>query len=71
MHRDASSDKSASLPVAMTMPATVQGCHVVIQSMALQIGQLCEQMAWLQERLKVDSRNSSKPPSSDGPGSGN
>ena len=28
-------------------------------------------MVWLQERLKVDSRNSSKPPSSDGPGGGN
>jgi transposase len=39
--------------------------------MALQIGQLREQMALLQERLKLDSRNSSKPPSSDGPGAGN
>jgi transposase len=36
--------------------------------MALQLSQLREQMALLQERLKLDSRNSSKPPSSDGPG---
>ncbi|MEO8123954.1 MAG: IS66 family transposase [Burkholderiales bacterium] len=39
--------------------------------MALQIGQLREQMALMQERLKLDSRNSSKPPSLDGPGTGN
>jgi len=32
---------------------------------------LREQMALLQERLKLDSRNSSKPPSSDGPGGSN
>ena len=30
-----------------------------------------ELLAVLQERLKLDSKNSSKPPSSDGPGSGN
>ena len=53
------------------MPATVPECHAVIESLALEVGQLREQMAWLQERLKVDSRNSSKPPSSDGPASGN
>ncbi len=56
---------------ALTMPASVPECHALIQSMVLEIGQLREQMAWLQEKLKVDSRNSSKPPSSDGPGSGN
>jgi transposase len=55
----------------MTMPATVPECHAVIEALALEVGHLREQMAWLQERLKVDSRNSSKSPSSDGPGSGN
>jgi transposase len=70
MRSDASDEQPAEL-APMTMPATVPECHEVIQSLALEIGQLREQMIWLQERLKVDSRNSSKPPSSDGPGSGN
>lgn len=63
-------DKESFQPVSMTMPATLPECHAVIGTMALELAQLREQMAWLQERLKVDSRNSSKPPSSDGPGSG-
>jgi Family of unknown function (DUF6444) len=56
---------------ASLKPATLLECHAVIDVLALQIEQLREQMALLQERLKLDSRNSSKPPSSDGPGSGN
>ena len=52
-------------------PATLRQCHEVIEAQALQIAQLREQMALLQERLKLDSRNSSKPPSSDGPAVGN
>ena len=71
MHSDAVDGKEPAQPVPMEMPASLPECHLVIQSMALEIGQLREQMAWLQERLKVDSRNSSKPPSSDGPGGGN
>lgn len=71
MHSDASDGKQAAPPVGMTMPATVLDCHAVIQALVLEVGHLREQMAWLQERLKVDSGNSSKPPSSDGPGSGN
>jgi transposase len=71
MHSDASGDDPKAQAVPLTMPASVPECHAVIQSMALEIGQLREQMGWLQERLKVDSRNSSKPPSSDGPGGGN
>lgn len=62
------------LPSAVTAslkPATLSECHAVIDVLALQVEQLREQMAVLQERLKLDSRNSSKPPSSDGPGSGN
>jgi len=35
-----------------------------------QLVQRDELLAVLQKRLKLDSRNSSKPPSSDGPGSG-
>jgi transposase len=71
MHSDAPDGEQPPQPVPLTMPATVAQCHVVIQALALEVEQLREQMGWLQERLKVDSRNSSKPPSSDGPGSGN
>ena len=46
-------------------------CLEIITAQAGEIAQLREQMALLQERLKLDSKNSSKPPSSDGPGSGN
>ena len=56
-------------PNAPAKPATVQQCHEVIDALALQISLLYGQMALLQVRLKLDSRNSSKPPSSDGPGS--
>ena len=51
-------------------PQTLAQCHAVIDALGLQIAQLREQMNTLQERLKLNSRNSSKPPSSDGPGSG-
>jgi transposase len=57
--------------VSLTMPATAAQCHAVIQTLALEIEQLRAQIGWLLARLKVDSRNSSKPLSSDGPGSGN
>lgn len=52
-------------------PATVQQCHEVIDAMAVRLAELEEKLAMLQERLKLDSKNSSKPPSSDGPSSGN
>ena len=71
MHSDASDGKEEQRAIQLTMPATVPECHAVIEALVLEVGQLRDQMAWLQERLKVDSRNSSKPPSSDGPGSGN
>lgn len=57
--------------VAIAKPATLQACHEVIDLLSLQLGQLREQVAVLQERIKLDSRNSSKPPLSDGPGQGN
>jgi len=57
---------------------TLSECHDVIGRLAEQVDGLGAQVndlqalvAVLQERLKLDSRNSSKPPSSDGPGSGN
>jgi transposase len=56
-------------------PATVQQCHEVIDAQARQIEALRDRLtqqdrllAELQERMTLSSRNSSKPPSSDGPG---
>lgn len=47
-------------------PQTLAQCHAVIDALGLQIAQLREQMNALQERLKLNSRNSSKPPSPGG-----
>ena len=73
-----SDEHLSSQPVSVVMPMTVSQCHEVIQAQARHIELLLqrvagheEQMAALQERLKLDSKNSSKPPSSDGPASGN
>jgi len=60
MHSRADAPAPRPDPPTPAKPATVEQCHELIDMMAL-----------LQERLKLDSRNSSKPPSSDGPGSGN
>ena len=43
------------------MPQTVPECHAVI-------AQLVERVKLLQERVNLDSNNSSKPPSSNRPG---
>lgn len=51
-------------------PLTLAQCHSVIEALSAQIGQMREQVSALQEQLKLNSRNSSKPPSSDGPGQG-
>jgi transposase len=64
----------AGLPGACVPDAgalSLAQCLQIIAVQAGEIAQLREQMALLQERLKLDSKNSSKPPSSDGPGSGN
>ena len=59
-------------------PQTVAQCHEVIDALMQLVRQLQQQLAdqqqqiaWLQERVRLDSKTSSKPPSSDGPGSGN
>jgi transposase len=46
------------------LPQTLADCHVVIT-------ELMERVRLLEERVNLNSRNSSKPPSSDGPGGGN
>jgi transposase len=70
MHSDDHTSSSAALP-GVAKPATVAQCHAVIDTLAQQIAVLQDQVVLLQERVKLDSRNSSKPPSSDGPASGN
>ena len=49
---------------AAQLPQTVPECHAVI-------AQLLERVKLLEERISLDSNNSSKPPSSNGPGSSN
>ena len=71
MHSDVDEGSRCGEQGGSTMPATLRQYHEVIEAQALQISQLRQQMALLQERLKLDSRNSSKPPSSDGPAGGN
>ena len=57
-------------------PQTLVQCHEVLERqhhelvrMQQQLAEQQGQIAWLQERVKLDSRTSSKPPSSDGPAS--
>lgn len=64
--------------ISPVKPTTVAQCHAVIDALAQQVGLLRgllseqdQKLAVLQERLKLDSKNSSKPPSSDGPASAN
>ncbi len=49
---------------------TLAQCHEVIDLLQRRLAEQQAQIAWLHERVKLDSRTSSKPPSSDGPGSG-
>ncbi len=56
---------------AAARPATVEQCHELIVQLTQQLAQVLAVNALLQERLELNSRNSSKPPSSDGPGTGN
>ena len=51
-------------------PETVAQCHEVIAQLVAHNSHLQQHIAALEERLKLDSHNSSKPPSSDGPGRG-
>jgi transposase len=50
-------------------PQTVVQCHEVIDTLIRLVADQQQQIAWLQERVKLDSKTSSKPPSSDGPAS--
>jgi len=50
-------------------PQTLGECHAVIDELRAQVGKLQAHVVTLEERLTLDSSNSSKPPSSDGPAS--
>jgi len=52
-------------------PQTLAQCHEVIDTLVQLVGELQRQNAWPHERVTLDSKTSSKPPSSDGPGSPN
>jgi transposase len=69
--------ESLATPGSDSAPLTLVQCHAVITGLSHQVellrqelAQRDELLAVLQERLKLDSKNSSKPPSSDGPGRG-
>ena len=53
------------------LPQSLAECHAVILSQAQQLSVLQGQVKLLQERVDLDSNNSSKPPSSNGPGQRN
>ena len=70
-----SSAKSTALTQAAApeppLPQSLAECHAVILAQAELLTTLQVQVQLLEERVNLNSRNSSKPPSSDGPGSGN
>ena len=73
-----SDDQETSRVPTEALPVTVAQCHEVIlllvgrvELLLQRVADLERQLAVSQERLKLDSKNSSKPPSSDGPASGN
>lgn len=53
------------------LPQSLAECHAVIQSQATLLCELKARLMVLEERVNLNSNNSSKPPSSDGPGRGN
>ena len=52
-------------------PQTLAQCHEVIDTLVRLVADLQREIAWLHERVTLNSKTSSKPPSSDGPGSPN
>lgn len=50
------------------LPESVPACHDMILNLLRSQNQLMERLSALEERVNLNSRNSSKPPSSDGPG---
>ena len=65
MRKSDSTQVNAAQP---NLPGTVNECHDLIRQLQVSHLQVMQRLAELEERLKLNSRNSSKPPSSDGPG---
>lgn len=61
---------AAAAPAQGELPQTLGECHAVIDELRSQVGKLQAHVTTLEERLTLDSSNSSKPPSTDGPASG-
>lgn len=67
-------EPSATISAALggaPLPQSLADCHAVIRAQGELLSTLQAQVELLQERVNLNSRNSSKPPSSDGPGAGN
>jgi transposase len=62
-----------SPPVVDTapLPQSLAECHAMILAQGQLLAAMRVEVQLLQERVNLNSRNSSKPPSSDGPGGGN
>ena len=50
------------------LPETVPACHDMILELLRSQNELMDRLSALEERVNLNSRNSSKPPSSDAPG---
>ena len=57
MRSDIQEDERRPGLAGAARPATLLQCHEVIDALTLEVAQLRQQMALLQERLKLDSRN--------------
>lgn len=52
------------------LPQTVEACHAVMREWWVLMQEMRARLLVLEEQVKLNSRTSSKPPSSDGPGRG-
>ena len=55
---------------AAPLPQSMADCHALIRAQCELLSALQAQVQVLQRRVNLNSRNSAKPPSSDGPGAG-
>ena len=58
---------SKQLTEELPLPQTVQACHTVIRELWSLLHEMRQRLLVLEIQVKLNSRTSSKPPSSDGP----